>query len=97
LVNAFCHDHLKPCVNFHRLCLFAETIVVAKGRQRKRHPYKLMMTPYEKLKSLHEAEQFLRPDITFAQLDTQARALSDNETAKRLNGAGTILLRTIFN
>jgi transposase InsO family protein len=97
LVNAFCRDHLNPYVNFHRPCLFAETITDAKGRQRKRYPYKLMMTPYEKLKSLHQAEQFLKPDITFSQLDTQARALSDNEAAKRLNDARTILFKTIFN
>ncbi len=97
LVNAFCRDHLNPYVNFHRPCLFAETITDAKGRQRKRYPYKLMMTPYEKLKSLHKAEQFLKPDITFGQLDTQARALSDNEAAKRLNDARTILFKTIFN
>ena len=97
LVNAFCDDHLNPYVNFHRPCLFAETITDAKGRQRKRYPYKLMMTPYEKLKSLHEAEQFLKPDITFAQLDTQARALSDNEAAKRLNDARAVLFKTIFN
>ena len=45
LVNAFCRDHLNPYVNFHRPCLFAETITDAKGRQRKRYPYKLMMTP----------------------------------------------------
>ena len=56
-----------------------------------------MMTPYEKLKSLHQAEQFLKPGITFSQLDTQARALSDNEAAKRLNDARTILFKTIFN
>ena len=97
LVNAFCRDHLNPYVNFHRPCLFAETITDAKGRQRKRYPYKLMMTPYEKLKSLHKAEQFLKTGITFAQLDTQAHALSDNEAAKRLNDARTILFRTIFN
>ncbi len=52
LVNAFCRDYLNPYVNFHRPCLFAETITDAKGRSRKRYPYKLMMTPYEKLKSL---------------------------------------------
>jgi transposase InsO family protein len=97
LVNAFCRDHLNPYVNFHRPCLFAETITDAKGRQRKRYPYKLMMTPYEKLKSLHEAEQFLKPGITLAQLDTRARALSDNEAAKRLNDARAILFKTIFN
>ena len=56
-----------------------------------------MMTPYEKLKSLPEAQQFLKPGITFLQLDAQARAMSDNETAKRLNDARTILFKTIFN
>ena len=38
LVNTFCCEHLNPYVNFHRPCLFAETITDAKGRQRKRYP-----------------------------------------------------------
>ena len=97
LVNAFCRDHLNPYVNFHRPCLFAETITDAKGRQRKRYPYKLMMTPYEKLKSLHQPQQFLKPGITFLQLDAQATAMSDNEAALRLNNARAILFRTILN
>jgi hypothetical protein len=97
LVNAFCRDHLNPYVNFHRPCLFAETITDAKGRQRKRYPYKLMMTPYEKLKSLPMAEQFLKPGITFAQLDAQAVAMTDNDAAQQLNDARAILFKTIFN
>ena len=97
LVNAFCRDHLNPYVNFHRPCLFAETITDAKGRQRKRYPYKLMMTPYEKLKSLAKAEQFLKPGIAFAQLDVQASAVSDNDAAECLNDARAILFKTIFN
>jgi transposase InsO family protein len=97
LVNAFCRDHLNPYVNFHRPCLFAETITDAKGRQRKRYPYQLMMTPYEKLRSLPKPEQFLKPEITFVQLDAQATAVSDNDAAQRLNDARAILFRTIFN
>jgi transposase InsO family protein len=97
LVNAFCRDHLNAYINFHRPCLFAETITDAKGRQRKRYPYKLMMTPYEKLKSLHLAEQFLKPGITFQQLDAQAKAMSDNDAAQRLNDARAMLFKTIFN
>lgn len=97
LVNAFCSDPLNPYLNFHRPCLFAETITDAKGRQRKRYPYNLMMTPYEKLKSLPQAEQFLKPGITFQQLDAQASAQSDNEAAQRLNDARAILFKTIFN
>jgi hypothetical protein len=46
-------------------CLFTETITDARGRQRKRYPYKLMMTPYEKLKSLPNAEQYLKPAMSF--------------------------------
>jgi len=97
LVNAFCRDHLNPYVNFHRPCLFPETITDAKGRQRKRYPYKLMMTPYEKLKSLPQAEQFLKKGITFQQLDTQAQAMSDNDAAQRMNTARATLFKTIFN
>jgi transposase InsO family protein len=97
LVNAFCRDYLNPYVNLHRPCLFAETITDAKGRQRKRYPYKLMMTPYEKLKSLLAPERFLKPGVTFAQLDAQATAMSDNEAARRLNDARAILFKTIFN
>ena len=97
LVNTFCCDHLNPYINFHRPCLFAETITDAKGRQRKRYPYQLMMTPYQKLKSLAAAEPFLKPGITFEQLDVQAGAMSDNEAAQRLNDARAVLFKTIFN
>jgi len=97
LVNAFCCDHLNPYINFHRPCLFAETITDAKGRQRKHYPYKLMMTPYEKLKSLDQAQPFLKPGMTFEQLDAQAGAMSDNEAAQRLNDARVVLFKTIFN
>ena len=93
----FCRDHLNAYINFHRPCLFAETVTDAKGRQRKRYPYQLMMTPYEKLKSLPLAEQYLKPGIAFEQLDLQATAMSDNEAARRLNDARTILFKTIFN
>ncbi len=96
-VNAFCCDHLNPYINFHRPCLFAETITDAKGRQRKRYPYKLMMTPYEKLKSLPLAKRYLKPGVTFEQLDAHAREISDNEAARRLNDARAMLFKTIFN
>ena len=97
LVNDFCRDHLNPYVNFHRPCLFAETITDAKGRQRKRYPYAMMMTPYDKLKSLDNAEQFLKPGVTLQLLDAQANAMSDNEAAQRLNDARAVLFKTILN
>lgn len=95
-VNAFCRDYLNPYINFHRPCLFAETTTDAKGRQRKKYPYKLMMTPYEKLKSLPSSEEFLKPGITFEKLDAESSAMSDNEVAERMNNALAILFKTIF-
>lgn len=96
LVNAFCRDHLNPYVNFHRPCLFAETVTDAKGRERKRYPYHLMMTPYDKLKSLPRAEQYLKAGITFEPLDAKAGAISDNDAAQCLNDARAMLFKTIF-
>ena len=97
LVNTFCSDHLNPYINFHRPCLFCETITDAKGRQRKRYPYKMMMTPYAKLKSLDSAEQCLKPGITFQQLDVQAHAMSDSDAAQQMNDARAGRFNTIFN
>jgi hypothetical protein len=97
LVNAFCRDYLNPYINFHRPCLFAQTITDAKGRQRKRYPYQLMMTPYEKLKSLPNVEKYLKASITLAKLDAQARAMSDNDAAERMNRARAKMFQIIFN
>lgn len=97
VVNDFCREHLNPYINFHRPCLFAETITDAKGRQRKRYPYKLMKTPYEKLKSLPQAEQYLKPGICFQELDALAAAISDNDCARHLNEARARLFRSFSN
>ena len=94
-VNAWCQGFLNPYVNFHRPCFFAETITDDKGRTRKRYRQKDMMTPYEKLKSLPNAEAFLKPGLTFEQLDKIATAQSDNEAAEKLNEARKKLLQSI--
>jgi hypothetical protein len=62
---------------------------------RKRYPLKAMMTPYDKLRSLPEAGQCLKAGVTFEQLDQIARAMSDNEAARRLNEARAQLFQTI--
>ena len=72
-VNAFCQEFLNPYVNFHRPCFFAESFTDDKGKTRKRYLLKNMMTPYEKLKSLPNAKRFLKPGVTFKQLDQTAQ------------------------
>ncbi len=95
LVNTFCRDYLNPYINFHRPCLFAETITDAKGKERKKYSYENMNTPYEKFKSLPDAVKFLKPGITFEQLDAQAAKMSDNDAALAMNNARRILFQTI--
>ncbi len=56
-VNAFARDVLTPFLNFHRPCLFPTEVTDKKGRIRKRYRYQDTMTPFEKLKSLPDAEQ----------------------------------------
>ena len=87
MVNAFCADFLNPYVNFHRPCFFPETITDAKGKERKKYRYESMNTPSEKFKSLPDADQYLKPGITFEQLDAQAAKMSDNGAALALNHA----------
>jgi len=66
------------------------------GKQRKLYPYKAMMTPYEKLKSLPQAAQYLKPGMNFETLEAFAMQMSDNEAASKLNEARKTLIKTIF-
>lgn len=95
-LNRFHRDHLNPYVNYHRPCYFAHSIIDAKGRERKRYRYEDMMTPYEKLKSLPKAAQFLKAGVTFQALDQIAYSISDNEAARRLQTARRQLFESIF-
>ena len=69
----------------------------AKGKIKKRYPYKNLLTPYDKLRSLPNAHAFLKPGITFEHLDQQAYRVSDNEAARQLNEARNQLFQAIFN
>ncbi len=95
-VNEHLLNVLTPYLNFHRPCLFAEERIDAKGKIKKRTPDHLIMTPYEKLRSLPDAQQHLKSGITLAQLDDIARQISDNEAARRVNDARDKLFQS-FN
>ena len=95
-VNEFNQQHLVPYLNFHRPCFFPHIIVDDKGKERKKYRYEDMKTPYEKLKSLDNAEQYLKEGVTFKKLDADATAISDNEAARQWQAARTQLFNTIF-
>ena len=95
LINEFNQKYLNPYINYHRPCFFPIVKIDARGKQKKTYPYQAMMTPYEKLKSLPEAKQTLKPGITLQQLNDIALAISDNEAVHQLNEARKQLFKTI--
>jgi len=95
LLNDFHRRHLNPYLNYHRPCFFPEIRADSKGKQRKIYPYENLMTPYEKLKSLARANQYLKPGLSFATLNQIAHKVSDNQAAEDLQKARQKLFKTI--
>jgi transposase InsO family protein len=95
-INRFNHDYLNPYLNYHRPCFFPETIINAKGKQQKTYPYKSMMTPFEKLMSLPDVDQFIKPEVSLEELDEYAQQMSDNEAAQAMQDARKKLFDMIF-
>jgi len=79
LINDFYKNFFNPYLNFHRPCGFASLKVDKKGKQKK--VYTLYQTPYDALKSIVGARNFLKPEISFEKLDKIAYQYSDNEFA----------------
>lgn len=95
LINNFNQQYLNPYINFHRPCFFPETLTDHKGKQRKVYRYENMMTPYDKLKLLPNAKDYLKPDTSFEILDKVAHQISDNTAADQLQKARRKLFKTI--
>ncbi|MCG2676909.1 integrase, partial [bacterium] len=95
LINEFNRDFFNPYINFHRPCFFPVSVIDPKGKIRKTYPYEEVRTSYEKLKSLPEAESYLRPGLTFETLDAIANQMSDNQFAERMVKARSNLFQQI--
>lgn len=95
--NTFCCEHLNPFLNFHRPCLFATERPDPKkpGRIKRIYRPKDAMTPLDKLASLPVEVLGLRAGITLADLQTQARALTDIQAATNLNAARQTLFKRL--
>lgn len=95
MINEFNQAYLNPYLNYHRPCFFAEIEIDDKGKQRKIYRYEDMMTPYEKLKSLDNATDYLKPVMNFEILDKIALKISDNKAADQLQKARQKLFKTL--
>ena len=86
-INTFYRKHLIPYLNFHRPCAFPDVKMLNNGKKKIRYPTENYMTPYEKLKSLPNWKQYLRPGVTEKMLEAQANAKSPNQAAREMQEA----------
>jgi len=63
-INQYHRDFLNVYINFHRPCFFAVSVIDHRGKVKRMYHYQKVMTPYEKLKSLPEAQNYLQLGIT---------------------------------
>lgn len=94
-INKFYREHLIPYLNFHRPCAFPKTDVLPSGKKKVTYPPENYMTPYEKLKSLPNWQQYLRPGVTEEMLEAQANAKSPNQAAREMQEAKVELEKMI--
>lgn len=95
LINEFNRNTLFLYINYHRPCYFPKLITDSKGKDKKIYPYEGMMTPYDKLKSIENAKNYLKPDITFEILDKIALSQNDDQAAEQLQKERSQLFKTI--
>lgn len=95
-LNKFYLDYLNPYINYHRPCFFPVIEIDKRGKEKKRYPYKAMMTPYDKFCSLPNAEHYLKPTVSWATLNALTRQITDLEAAEQLQLARKKLFDHIF-
>ena len=93
-INQFYTGFLNPYVNYHRPSAQAEIKIDDKGR--KRRLYKLWQTPFEKLLSLRQPQQFLRPGLSINALKRVAASISDTDAAIRMQQAKNNMFEQII-
>ena len=84
-IEEFYQEHFNPYLNFHRPFGVPETIVNAKGEQRR--IYRWYATRWEILRQLPDLARHLRPELSEAELERRANAQSDTQAAGSMQAA----------
>ena len=92
-INAFYRDYFITYLNYHRPCAFSTDTIDARGKVKK--IYNVHLTPFEKLKTLPECEQYLKPDVMLNALQAIADAESDTEYAEKMRKEKTKLFKSL--
>jgi transposase InsO family protein len=83
-INDFYFGFFHEYLNFHRPCAFPTEVIDSKGKIKKKYRYQDYQTPYEKLKSIHDVQKYLKDGIALEKLDRIAKRYTDNEMAEKV-------------
>ncbi len=97
LLTQFCIDWFIPYLNYHRPCGFSKEQSDQKGKIKNIFKPSDYQTPYEKLKSLPNAEKYLKSGITFHDLDKFAYKYSPSDFAVQMNQNFSIISQKLFS
>ena len=92
-MDQFHRQQLNPYLNFHRPCAVPKILTEENGKRRR--VYLRWATPFELFRELPRCENYLRPDVTLAELDRFAQTQSDTEAALAMQSAKRKLFRNI--
>ena len=92
-INSFYKEYFYEYLNYHRPCGFATDTISKNGKVTKK--YSTYLTPYEKLKTIPNWEQYLKEGITKEQLENYSLKQSDNECAKKMTKAKEKLMENL--
>ena len=95
-LNKFYFKYFNDYLNYHRPCGYPETITDKKGKERKIYPHSGYQMPYERLKSITEAENYLKSGTTFEELDKIAYAMSHTEYAEKMQKEKQKMFKNLF-
>jgi hypothetical protein len=90
-LQKFVTAHFNPYVNYHRPCSFANVKPALDGSRRTCRA-EVYLTPYEKLLSLPNWQEYLKPGVTPLLLQRRASRVSDTESAQQMQSAKVALL-----
>ena len=93
-IEAFYEQHFNPYLNFHRPCGVPEEQVNRKGKVTR--VYRWYATPWEILRQVPGLAGHLRPELTVADLEGQARRKSDTAAAAEMQAAKRKLLASFL-
>jgi len=98
-LNRLYFGYLNNYLNYHRPCAFPTEIEdkKKKGKIKKVYLQKDYQTPYDKLKHLENAEQYLKEGTTFEKLDKIAYAKDDNQYAEMFKQKKEKMFDEIFS